>query len=70
MRAITLFLALMLSSSCWGLKSSEYLPQDADLDPAIATPESVLGFEIGEWRVSHDQLLKYMEVQAASSDRR
>jgi hypothetical protein len=69
MRVITLLLAFLISSSCWAIKSSEYLPEDADLNPAIPTPESVLGFDVGEWRVSHDQLVKYMEILAASSDR-
>ena len=43
--------------------------EDSNLDPSIPTPESVLGWEVGEWRVSHDLLVKYMEILAASSDR-
>ena len=69
MRVTTAVLAILLSSSAWALKSSEYLPADADLAEEIPTPESVLGWEVGEWRVSHDQLVKYMEILAASSDR-
>ncbi len=45
-----------------------YLPKTS-YDPAVPTPESVLGFQIGEWHVSHDQQLRYLEKLAASSPR-
>ena len=48
---------------------SYYLPQDVSYDPTIPTPESVLGFQVGEWHVSHDKLVQYMNVVAAASDR-
>lgn len=35
----------------------------------IPTPESVLGYQIGEWHVSHDQVLMYFRALAAASDR-
>ena len=38
MRAILLFLGLLVSTTGWAMKASEYLPSDADLDPAIPTP--------------------------------
>jgi hypothetical protein len=69
MRTVIIVLGLLLSTVAWALKSSEYLPADADLDPAIPAPESVLGWDVGEWRASHDQIVKYLEVLAASSDR-
>ena len=28
-----------------------------NLDPKIPTPQSVLGFNVGEWHVSHDKLV-------------
>ncbi|WP_240935645.1 M14 family metallopeptidase [Hymenobacter sp. HDW8] len=46
-----------------------YLPQTVTYNPAIPTPASVLGFEVGEWHVSHDQLLMYMRTVDAASDR-
>ena len=45
-----------------------YLP-DIAYDPAIPTPESVLGYQMGDWHISHDQLLAYMRVLDAASDR-
>ena len=38
-------------------------------DEAIPTPKEVLGFEVGEWHLRHDLLVKYMERLAAASDR-
>jgi hypothetical protein len=46
-----------------------YLPAGAQLNPAIPTPDSVLGWSVGEWHVSHDQLVGYMRLLAAASDR-
>jgi hypothetical protein len=69
LRFVTLLFSLAVSNAALSITSAEYLPDDADLDPAIPTPESVLGWEVGEWRVSHDQVVKYMEVLAAASDR-
>ncbi len=48
---------------------SYYLPPDVDYDPAIPIPSSVLGFQVGEWHVRHDQLASYMQRLAESSDR-
>ncbi|WP_421891460.1 M14 family zinc carboxypeptidase [Marinoscillum sp.] len=46
-----------------------YLPQDVNYDLAIPTPEEILGYEVGEWHVSHDQLVSYMRELARVSDR-
>ncbi|MCB1037108.1 MAG: hypothetical protein KDD47_24990, partial [Acidobacteria bacterium] len=34
----------------------DYLPQGMAYDAAVPTPQSFLGFEVGEWHVRHDQL--------------
>jgi hypothetical protein len=46
-----------------------YLPQNIQYDSKIPTPKSVLGYEVGEWHVSHDQLVYYMRAVAKASDR-
>ena len=46
-----------------------YLPQTVSYNPAIPTPAAVLGYEVGEWHVSHDQLVTYMRAVDAASDR-
>lgn len=45
-----------------------YLP-DENYDPAIPTPESVLGYQVGEWHIRHDQIVQYFKALAAASDR-
>ena len=32
--------------------------QLSNLDPQIPTPQSVLGFNVGEWHVYHDKLIR------------
>lgn len=46
-----------------------YLPAGVSYNPAIPTPEDVLGTIPGEWHVRHDQLVNYMYAVAAASDR-
>jgi hypothetical protein len=48
---------------------SYYLPKGYTYNPAIPTPKQVLGYEVGEWHVTHDQLVMYMKAVAAASDR-
>lgn len=65
-----LSLALLLMASSLSARSaSEYLPANADPDPAVPTPESFLGWDVGEWHVSHDQLIHYMKLLSDASPR-
>ncbi len=47
---------------------SYYLPE-ITYDPKIPTPEAYLGYQIGEWHISHDQQLAYMRKLAELSPR-
>lgn len=46
-----------------------YLPQNTTYNPDIPTPKEVIGHEVGEWHVTHDKLLFYMQTIAKASDR-
>lgn len=46
-----------------------YLPQEVTYDPNIPKPKDVIGHEVGEWHVTHDKLVFYMQTLARSSDR-
>lgn len=46
-----------------------YFLPNISYDPAIPTPEQVLGYQIGEWHATHDQVLLYMRTLAQSSDK-
>lgn len=69
MRSFLLAIGLLLSTSVMARPSASYLPPDADLDPSIPSPEQVLGWEVGEWRITHDQLVTYLQAVADASDR-
>jgi Zinc carboxypeptidase len=45
-----------------------YLPKET-YDPAVPTPEAFLGYQVGDWHVTHDQLLAYMRELARTSPR-
>lgn len=68
---LMLLLALCVSTAGFaqGKPASEYLPENIELDPTIPTPESVLGFNVGDWHVRHDLLVAYMRTLADASDR-
>lgn len=51
-----------------GLGINYFLP-DLAYDASIPTPASFLGYEVGEWHVSHDLQQAYMRTLAAASDR-
>lgn len=46
-----------------------YLPENVSYNPAIPLPKSVIGHEVGEWHVTHDKLVAYMEALDKASDR-
>ena len=46
-----------------------YLPREVSYNPAIPTPEKVIGHKVGEWHVTHDRLVQYMRAIDQASDR-
>ncbi|WP_422348627.1 M14 family metallopeptidase [Flagellimonas sp.] len=46
-----------------------YLPDHLNYNPNIPKPADVIGHEVGEWHVTHDKLVFYMQQLAAASDR-
>ncbi len=46
-----------------------YFLPDLEYDPSITTPEAFLGWQIGDWHVSHDLQQAYMRLVAGQSDR-
>ena len=67
--SLLLFLSIPLGALAQKPDLAYYLPKDVQLNPDIPTPESVLGWQVGEWHVSHDRLVEYMRTLAAASDR-
>ncbi len=46
-----------------------YLPQNMTYDEKIPKPADIIGHEVGEWHVTHDKLMFYMQTLAEKSDR-
>ncbi|MDP5231826.1 MAG: M14 family metallopeptidase [Cellulophaga sp.] len=46
-----------------------YLPQNVSYNAAIPKPADIIGHEVGEWHVTHDKLVFYMQALAKASDR-
>lgn len=70
-----LLLTLCFLSCTLGLVAQEnltldyYIPQGISYNPNIPKPADVIGHEVGEWHVTHDKLMFYMQTLAASSNR-
>jgi len=69
MRILTGLCLLLLTCTASARTAQEYLPPDSNPDPGIPTPESVLGWDVGDWHVSHDKLVQYMQTLATASPR-
>ena len=64
-------LLLFLTSFCQASFSQTagldyFLPVNFQANPSVPKPADVIGFEVGEWHVSHDRLLQYMKALAAA----
>jgi len=46
-----------------------YLPENVIYNPETITPETVLGFQVGQWHARHDQVIAYMQQLAEQSPR-
>ena len=73
MKRITYLIALLIMGAATAqaqVPTLDYFLKDGvSYDQSIPTPKSVLGAELGEWHVRHDQLVEYMYAVAEASDR-
>lgn len=46
---------------------SYYLPKGVSYNPSIPVPSSVIHHEVGEWHVTHDRLVNYMQAIAKAA---
>ncbi|MCB0531336.1 MAG: zinc carboxypeptidase [Saprospiraceae bacterium] len=69
LRRTSLLLLLPLHLLAQEKPTLQYYLPEITYDPAIPTPAQYLGYEVGEWHVSHDQLVGYMRALDQASDR-
>ena len=60
---------LNASSQDYHVSLDYFLPNNLTYNSEIPTPASVIGYELGDWHITHDKLLQYMYRLAESSDR-
>ena len=60
------FILLLLLAGTLTLQAHKgleyFLPGNISYDSKIPTPGSFLGYHVGEWHVTHDQLVQYMKT--------
>lgn len=70
MRKIFLLLALIASLASSAQSLSYYLPDSVSYNPAIPKPKDVIYHEVGEWHITHDRLVNYMQTLAKAAPER
>ena len=66
---VYVFFALSIVSVSAQVDLNYFLKSDHPYDKSIPTPHELLGYNVGEWHVSHDKLVSYMYRLAGLSDR-
>ena len=66
---LTCCISMAVTAQDYRVDLDYYLPDNVTYDPSIPTPKSVIGHEVGDWHVTHDKLIYYMQAVAAASDR-
>lgn len=63
MKSILLrLLFCLLGTSALAQDLSYYLPAGTNYDPAVPKPAQVIYHEVGQWHVTHDRLVSYMQA--------
>ncbi|MCS7019665.1 MAG: M14 family metallopeptidase [Cytophagales bacterium] len=66
---ILFVIVIGMSNNVRAQELSYYLPDSIRYNPAVPTPEAVMGHKFGEWHMTHDKLVYYFRALAAASDR-
>jgi hypothetical protein len=66
---LLLLVSYLSSAQDYQVDLEYYLPSDVTYDKNIPTPEQVIGYQIGDWHISHDKLVQYIYAVAAASNR-
>jgi hypothetical protein len=71
MRKLLLILScFVLSIFSFAQDLSYYLPDSVTYNPAIPKPKDIIYHEVGEWHVTHDRLVNYMQAVAKAAPNR
>lgn len=65
---LLLGMAFMLTARAQSLQ--DYLPVNVTYNPAVPVPRDIIYHEVGEWHVTHDRLVQYMQALAMAAPAR
>lgn len=68
-RLLFVFSFLIYTSGSAQNSVYDYIPSNLTFDSNIPRPEQIIGFNVGEWHVSHDKLLQYIYKLAELSNK-
>src|SRR5687767_2659431 len=69
-KTLTIVALLFCSGIAFTQPLSYYLPDSVTYNPAIPKPATIIYHEPGEWHVTHDRLVNYMQAIAAAAPNR
>jgi hypothetical protein len=69
-KLIALFALWIAANTASAQSLSYYLPKGVSYNPSIPVPSSVIHHEVGEWHVTHDRLVNYMQALAKAAPQR
>jgi hypothetical protein len=64
MRKILIAIVLLISVSAYTQDLKYYLPDSLTYNPSVPKPKDVVHHEVGEWHITHDCLVNYMQALA------
>ena len=67
MRKFTTLILICLANIGFSQDLSYYLPDSVSYDPAIPKPKEIIFHEVGEWHITHDRLVNYMQALAKAA---
>jgi len=67
MKNLTTFLfAIVISFASFSQDLDYFLPDSVTYDPKVPVPAGIIHHQVGEWHVTHDRLVNYMQALAAA----
>lgn len=70
MRKLILILSIFCTLPALAQDLRYYLPDSVTYDPAVPKPKDVIYHEVGEWHITHDRLVNYMQAVAKAAPER
>ncbi len=64
---VNLLVSMIVSIFSFSQGLEYYLPDSVTYDPSVPKPKDIIYHEVGEWHVTHDRLVNYMQALARTA---